>query len=323
MTNAGPQNTSNASMLRSVDCLSLIEQRLPALLGASRRVGDAIVRDPWAILGMTIYDVAEVSGVSLPSVTRFCRAVGYPGFRELVQGLAQSLGRIDARDISDLETGMDDTGLRGISSRIISRQIEALQDMQKSLDIDAVEQAVEIIAAARFVWILGHGSAHVSAVATAIKFSWAGVRASHSAPDIFTNQIISVGPGDVVLSISHQGRTRDVVELQQLARSQGATTIAISMVPHSPLAEASDLSLVVLSPEITRSGTRLVSYNAVLAVADILAAGLTEKLWHGNPPPHRDKVIDWMEISLRVRPTMPESATRKRKPLKKETDIAE
>ena len=93
-----------SARFRSVDCLTIIEQRLPALTGASRQVAEAIMRDPWAVLGMTIYDVAEISNVSLPSVTRFCRAVGFGGFRELVQGIAQSLGRIDSKDFESLHS---------------------------------------------------------------------------------------------------------------------------------------------------------------------------------------------------------------------------
>src|SRR6476660_2508961 len=106
----------------------MIEQRLPALSGASRRVAEAIVRDPWALLGMTIYDVAAMSGVSLPSVTRFCRAVGYPGFRELVQGIAQSLGRIDSKDFESLHSGEHhDGGIKSLAESIVNRQVEALQ----------------------------------------------------------------------------------------------------------------------------------------------------------------------------------------------------
>lgn len=52
----------SSARYRSVDCLTIIEQRLPALHGASRRVAEAIVRDPWSILGMTIYDVAAAAG---------------------------------------------------------------------------------------------------------------------------------------------------------------------------------------------------------------------------------------------------------------------
>src|SRR6478752_7519581 len=129
-------SSTPSGRLRSVDALSIIEQRLPALNGASRRVGEAIVSDPWAILGMTIYDVAAKAGVSLPSVTRFCRAVGYPGFRELVQGIAQSLGRIDSRDLEHFaqqpKAGAE--GVPALAESIVRRQIEALQTTLGALD---------------------------------------------------------------------------------------------------------------------------------------------------------------------------------------------
>src|SRR5215213_424092 len=110
--------------LRSIDCLSMISQRLPALTGASRRVAETIVRDPWAILGMTIYDVSSASGVSLPSVTRFCRAVGYPGFRELVQGVAQSLGRMESQERERVEEIPGESTLSALANTIVKRQVD-------------------------------------------------------------------------------------------------------------------------------------------------------------------------------------------------------
>src|SRR4051812_16522778 len=152
----------------------MIEQRLPALSGASRRVGEAIVGDPWAILGMTIYDVAGASGVSLPSVTRFCRAVGYPGFRELVQGIAQSLGRIDSKDLENLQAPTEGNGLATLANTIVKRQIDALQTTARTLDFSAIEQATDVIASARRVSVVGHGAAYVPASGFAVKLNWAG-----------------------------------------------------------------------------------------------------------------------------------------------------
>src|SRR4051794_11280869 len=152
-----------AARLRSVDCLTMIEQRLPALSGASRRVAEAIVRDSWAVLGMRIYDVASMSGVSLPSVTRFCRAVGYPGFRELVQGIAQSLGRIDSRDLEHFaqqpKAGAE--GVPALAESIVRRQIEALQTTLGALDFDAIERATVAISKAERITVSGHGGAYV------------------------------------------------------------------------------------------------------------------------------------------------------------------
>jgi len=289
--------------LRSIDCLTMIEQRMPALTGASRRVAETIVRDPWAILGMTIYDVAAASGVSLPSVTRFCRAVGFQGFRELVQGVAQSLGRTEHKDLERIETLGEVTGIRQLACEIVGRQIDALQTTLKLLDYDAIESAAEAILKARRVTIVGHGAAYVSALGMAIKLNWGGITASAVTPDLFSNQIIAVDNSDVVIGLLHQGRTRDVIEMVRLAQSFGATTIGVTTVPHSPLADVADIQVAVLSPDIVRSGTFLIAYNALMVLADLLAAAVAERNW-GDAPPNRDAVVEWIETNLRVAPAL-------------------
>lgn len=288
---------------RSIDCLTIIEQRLPALTGASRHVAEAIVRDPWAVLGMTIYEVAEMSGVSLPSVTRFCRAVGFTGFRELVQGIAQSLGRIDSRDFPALPPSDHvDGGIRALAETIVKRQVEALNTTLHALDYDAIERATTLIADARRVVIVGHGAAQVPAIGLSVKLMWGGVAAFEAAPDMFSNIVIGTQAGDVVIGVSHQGRTRDTIELLRLARRFGAKTIGITTVPNSPLGEVSDVSLAVLSPDVARAGTFLIAFDALMVVADILAATVSERKWNGDPP-NRSDVVEWIERNLRVGPS--------------------
>lgn len=281
----------------------MIEQRLPALSGASRRVAEAIVRDPWAVLGMTIYDVASMSGVSLPSVTRFCRAVGYPGFRELVQGIAQSLGRIDSRDLEHVTApapvGSD--GVPGLAAAIVRRQIEALQTTLGALDFNEIERATEAISKAERITVIGHGGAYVPALGMAVKLNWAGAPATPASPDLMSNIVIAVQPGDVVIGVSHQGRTRDTIDLLRLAKSFGATTIGISTVPFAPLGSIADISLAVLTPDVARAGTFFLSFDTLMVLADILAATVSERKWGGSPP-NRPEVVEWIETSLRVGP---------------------
>lgn len=310
-----------AARLRSVDCLTMIEQRLPALTGASRRVAEAIVRDPWALLGMTIYDVAAMSGVSLPSVTRFCRAVGYPGFRELVQGIAQSLGRIDSKDLETLESASDGhEGLPSLASMIIKRQLDGLQTTLKALDFDAIDRASTAIAGANRVVVMGHGAAYVPALGTAIKLNWAGVPAHGATPDEFSNIVITTSKNDVVIAVSHQGRTRDVVELLRLARNLGATTIGISTVPHSPLAAVSDISLAVLSPDVARAGTFFLAFDTLMVMADILSATAAERKW-GGAPPNRPEVVEWIETNLRVGPLPLPTAKSSQRPSRRKAQL--
>ncbi len=298
----------SSARYRSVDCLTIIEQRLPALHGASRRVAEAIVRDPWSILGMTIYDVAAAAGVSLPSVTRFCRAVGYTGFRELVQGIAQSLGRLEAKDFESAEHGSDQHNpVPDVVQAVVRQQIEALQITARTIDLEAIEQATAVISNAQRVFILGHGAAYVPALGMAVKLNWAGVCAVATSPDMFTNQVIALGHGDVVVGLSHQGRTRDTIDMLALARELGATTVGVSTVPQSPLAAVSDISIAVLTPEAARAGTFVIAFDTLMVIADVIAALVSDDKWDGAPP-NRTEVVEWIETKLRVGPLPREKA---------------
>lgn len=292
----------SSAKYRTIDCLTMIEQRLPALRGASRKVADAIVDDPWAVLGMTIYDVAEAADVSLPSVTRFSRAVGYPGFRELVQGIAQSLGRIETKDLDELNLPSEgDGGVQGIIGAVVRRQIDALQIAARTIDQEALRKAIEAVAKANRTTIVGHGGAYVPALGMAIKLNWAGAPATASTPDLYSNQVMATGEGDVVIGISHQGRTKEVIEMLRLARSFGSTTISVSTVPTSPLASVAEIQLAVLTPEVARAGTFLIALDALMLLADVLAASVSEVKWSGKPP-NRASVVEWIETNLRVGP---------------------
>ncbi|CAN5760180.1 MurR/RpiR family transcriptional regulator [soil metagenome] len=292
----------SSAKYRTIDCLMMIEQRLPALRGASRKVAGAIVADPWAILGMTIYDVAEAADVSLPSVTRFSRAVGYPGFRELVQGIAQSLGRIETKDLDELNLPSEgDGGVQGIIGAVVRRQIDALQIAARTIDQQALRKAIDAVAKAHRTTIVGHGGAYVPALGMAIKLNWAGAPATASTPDLYSNQVMATGEGDVVIGISHQGRTKEVIEMLRLARSFGSTTISLSTVPSSPLASVAEIQLAVLTPEVARAGTFLIALDALMLLADVLAASVSEVKWSGRPP-NRASVVEWIETNLRVGP---------------------
>jgi DNA-binding MurR/RpiR family transcriptional regulator len=55
------------------------------LPGALQRVAETVLLDPKAAVGGTIVELAERSGTSVSTVSRFCRAIGFEGFAGLKQ----------------------------------------------------------------------------------------------------------------------------------------------------------------------------------------------------------------------------------------------
>src|SRR3954468_3942532 len=66
---------------------------LPALSPAQARIAAEVLRDPAAAASSTIGELAARCGTSLPSVTRFCLALGLGGYAELRLALAAESGR--------------------------------------------------------------------------------------------------------------------------------------------------------------------------------------------------------------------------------------
>jgi len=100
-------------------------------------------------------------------------------------------------------------------------------------------------------------------------------------PVIYSDDIVmqrmscmNSGEGDVMVLISHTGRTKNMVELAMMARENDATVLAITS-PGSPLAREATLALTLDVPEDTDIYMPMVSRLAQLTLIDVLATGFT------------------------------------------------
>src|ERR1700760_3164902 len=76
----------DAPSMASDGVLVRVRTRLPEFTGALRRVADQVLSDPAAAARATIVELAERSGTSPATVTRFCRALGFDGYADLRLG---------------------------------------------------------------------------------------------------------------------------------------------------------------------------------------------------------------------------------------------
>src|SRR5262252_10741216 len=69
-----------------------IRSQLPEFTGALQRVAEQVLADPAAAARATIVELAERSGTSPATVTRFCRALGFEGYADLRLAIAGETG---------------------------------------------------------------------------------------------------------------------------------------------------------------------------------------------------------------------------------------
>nr|WP_281360246.1 MurR/RpiR family transcriptional regulator [Isoptericola halotolerans] len=258
-----------------------LRQMLPAMRPAEGRIAETVLADPSAAVGATIGELARTAGASQASVVRFCRSVGYEGYPQFRIDLARTTSRRAAEhERSGVAAGeitlTDDA--TDVVSKIAFHEARTIEETARMLDLDALERAVSAIADAHRVDVYGVGSSGLTAQDLAQKLARIGLVCV--APVDSHQQLQSaalLGPGSVALAVSHTGRTIEAHQVLTLARSRGATTVAVTNDPSSPLASIADVVLCTVVREAQFRSGALSSRIAQLAVVDFLFVRVAQR----------------------------------------------
>jgi DNA-binding MurR/RpiR family transcriptional regulator len=252
---------------------------LPALSPAQELVAQEVLRDPALVASSTIGELAARCGTSLPSVTRFCLALGLSGYAELRLALAAESGRssLSWERGTGAEVGPDDS-LDEVLRTLLRADTRALEDTVGQLDVEALGRAVEEISDARRIDLYAvSGSASVAEdLRLRLHRIGRGANCWSDVHNALTSAAL-LGPGDVALGISHSGETNEVIEPLERARNQGAMTVAVTNYPRSPLARAADLVLVTAARDVTFRTGGLAGRHAQMIVLDALYIGVAQR----------------------------------------------
>ncbi|MDQ7907832.1 MurR/RpiR family transcriptional regulator [Phytohabitans sp. ZYX-F-186] len=253
---------------------------LPSLSPAEQRVGRLVVADPADAARRTITDLATAAETSEATVIRFCRSVGMEGYPQLrIRLAAEAARRVeppDARVVGgDIPPGAD---LAQIIATIAFNDARAVEETAEQLDPAVCEQVVDAINGAGRVDIYGAAASGFVASDFQQKLHRIG-RTAFAWPDVHLalTSAALLGKGDVAIGISHSGTTSDVVEVLQQARARGATTVALTNFPRSPITEVADFVLTTAARETTYRSGAMASRLAQLTVVDCLFVGVAAR----------------------------------------------
>lgn len=251
---------------------------VPSLAPAERRVAQAVVADPGGVSRLSITELARRCETSETTVVRFCRAVGFTGYRQLRLSLAVEAGRPDGdrRDVGG-DIGPDDN-LAEIVAKVSFTDARAIEETADHLDLEVLDAVVEAVVAAPRIELFGVGASGVVTADLEQKLRRIGRMAfacadAHSA---MTSAALLV-PGDVAIGVSHTGATRDTVDPLEKAREREATTVAITNFPRSPVAGVVDHVLTTAARETAFRSGAMASRLAQLTVVDCLFVAVAHR----------------------------------------------
>ncbi|BCZ58034.1 transcriptional regulator HexR [Serratia marcescens] len=257
---------------RYMNTLDKIQSHLELLSKSERKVAEVILASPQTAIHSSIATLARMADVSEPTVNRFCRRLDTKGFPDFKLHLAQSLANGTPYVNRNVE---EDDSVDSYTSKIFESVMASLDTVKANLDIAAINRAVDLLTQAKKISFFGLGASAAVAHDAMNKFFRFNI------PVVYFDDIVmqrmscmNSGEGDVVVLISHTGRTKNLVEMAHLARENDATVLAITS-RDTPLAQAATLALLLDVPEDTDVYMPMVSRIAQLTLIDVLATGFT------------------------------------------------
>jgi DNA-binding MurR/RpiR family transcriptional regulator len=260
---------------------STIEATAPTLTPAMRRIAKAIRDNPAIVLENTISQIAEACSTSVASVVRFCRAVGVSGYAELRMSLATELGKEAAKFGSGLTLGAEiartDT-LEEMAAKVASLEMLAIEETVSSIDFKALDRVVVALDKAQRILLFGIGASHFVAQDLHHKLFRIGrnVFLMADAHEAWSASLLSP-KGTVAIGFSHSGITADTIRFLELARQNGALTVAVTGNAESQLARIAHERLTAHARESTLRAGAMVSRIAQLALVDCLFLGVARR----------------------------------------------
>ena len=248
---------------------------LPALNEQEQKVGQYVLNHPDEVIRLSMTELAQRCAVSDTTVFRFCRKVQVEGYQELKIRLALELEPGHAPTYSGV-TATD--SLAEAARKVIAADLKALEDTLSVLDFVRLEEAADILLAARRVDIYGSGGGAIAALELQYKLMRVGVRAvPHTDAEMQVISATLLTAADVALAISHSGESEDLLHALRVAKQAGARTIAITNHPASPLAELADISLRTAAQEAHAHGYPLGARIAQVGLIDVLYTSMAQK----------------------------------------------
>lgn len=255
-----------------MNTLELIKKNIDTFSKSERKVAEAILESPQTAIHSSIANLAKLSQVSEPTVNRFCRRLDTKGFPDFKLHLAQSLA--NGTPYVNRNVNEND-GPDAYTSKIFESTMACLDVAKNGLDTSLINRAVDVLTQANKISFFGLGASSSVAHDALNKFFRFNIPVS-CFDDIVMQRMscINSSEGDVIVLISHTGRTKPLVEIAQLARENDAFVIALTAY-NSPLAEQSNLVLSLGVPEDTDVYMPMASRIAQLVLIDVLTTGFT------------------------------------------------
>ena len=184
----------------------------------------SVLNNPTKVITQSITSLADEAGVSLPTVNRFCKKLGFDGYPAFKIQIAQEI--TNTNDLLDRLNVDKDTP--EVVKRVMSDIQSTIVNVGQNLDPEAIDKATDLLANAKSITFFGLGGSGPVALDAQHKFFRFGVPVVAHTDYINQRMIVSMmKEGDLLVLISFTGRTTEIVETAKIAKKNHQKSLKI------------------------------------------------------------------------------------------------
>lgn len=277
-----------------------IRREMAQLTASERKIGNAVLADyPFGAL-QTIQELADRTGVSAPSITRFVGKIGFAGYQEFQRQLIAEL-RESRRSPLDLKAterlGNRNTFLADYARRVSER----VGEMAEGLSQEQFDRILALVAdPARGVFLVGGRISDTLAAFLALHLQQIRPRIHHLPPnpEHWPDLLLKMRKQDVLVIFDFRRYQPDLVRLAEVvAERRKLSIVLITDKWMSPVARHSD-HVVALPIDVE---TAWDTVACAIAFVEALIVKVSEADW----PATKRRLEAWDDL----RPAAPDRTT--------------
>lgn len=221
-----------------------IAEHADRLTPAERKVAEILAHEPQTVAFGTVAHVADRAGTSGPSVVRLAVKLGYAGFVDLQADVQQEL----ARQLGPARERIRQRPPTDVLGRTMTAELENVTQSLSAIDSVTFAETVAMLSdRRRQVFVLPGEMTLPAGEVLAVHLSQLrdGVTLLRGPEVAASRHLATIASGDILVAIDVRRYERWVLSLLRWGTDRGASVIAITDSPLSPLATQAKLTLLI------------------------------------------------------------------------------